>query len=150
MAKKTTVSNFFNSVYAYLETTRDDQLKLGEKFSHEKMKEFASEFSNIGNYFVAPGVYEDELYLNSRGWEFRPISETNENGDLTGEIVIYNDWEGIVEFFTDNDGYVEYCSIRLQIVGDVIEVTSDEVGWDTSDEEMIDLAVRFYAIFSIA
>lgn len=147
---KTTVSNFFNNVYAYLAKTRDEQLRLGEKFSHEKIKELIPEFSNMGNFFGDPGVYREEIYLSERGWEFRPISSTDENGDLTGEIVVYNDWDGTVEFFTDDDGYVEYCGIHLQIVGDEIKITSSEVGWDTSDEKLIDLAVRFYAIFSIA
>lgn len=67
MAAKTTVSNFFNSVYDYLRKTRDEEFKLGEKFVSEKMKEFASEFSNIGNFFADPGKYNEEPHLSERG-----------------------------------------------------------------------------------
>lgn len=147
---KTTVSNFFNSVSEYLTKTWDEQFELGERFVSEKMKKFSLEFSNIGNFFADPGEYNEEPRLSERGWEFRPVSETNENEDLTGRIIVYNDWNGTIYFSANNDGYIEYCGIHLQIVGDEIEITSGECGWDTSDEEMIDLAVRFYAIFSIA
>ena len=147
---KTTVNEFFNGVYAYLRKTRDEQFALGEKFISEKMKAISSEFSNIGNFFADPGEYNEEPHLNERGWEFRPVSKTDANGDLTDQVVVYNDWDGTICFSADNDGYVEYCSIHLQIVGDEIRVTSGECGWDTSDEKLIDLAVRFYAIFSIA